>query len=471
MKYGFDAWLKGADGTSLPVYCEVQIPHVGGQKASVLITISSEYLTDTPPKNPCEVVGTFGEISISISGVHWRIFPLNMGHAHGQQTVELLDVERMTLTLPYRTTDRELRFHLGPVKFLKSQSGAILFDGKASYKELFRLNIPGLGVTKFIMEWVTTYHRDAEIPSATTVAGFSAIVEAPMSTVVDAHHLARRFRRSLDVLSILFRQAITLHGWTWTDQRTTSTWLRPLSPIQTPCAHDERGDHVVLPASFVQVADALLDAFDKADRKTQSLARHIAVALNPHRGAQAENRFLFLYSVLERAVKSIAKNNKIDRPSDGSTKTLVRLLEELRAEVIRADAEYAEVVANRIMGLADQVQRPSSKDEYDRFFQTYPSMRYYSSDLWPLQGQGKNRGLKELRNAMAHGSSSYVPADVTSVAQWHISVWLERFIFVLFEMDVPEGIQPNSYLLEVGGGGYYDHETWGPLQSKPDVEI
>lgn len=470
MKYGFDAWLKGADGNSLPVYCEVQIPHVGGQKASVLITISSEYLTDTPPKNPCEVVGTFGEISISMSGVHWRIFPLNMGHAHGQQTIELLNIERMTLSRPYRTADRELRLHLAPVEFLRRQSGTVLFNGGEGFKELFRLNLPGLGVTKFIMEWVTTYHRDAELPGASTVAGFSAIVDTPLGIPVDAHYLVKRFRRNLDILSVLFRQAITLHGWTWTDQLSASTWFLPLSPRRTPCAHDDRGDDVVLPTSFVQVADALLDAFDKADRKTQSLARHIAVALNPHQSAQAESRFLFIYSVLERAVKSTGKSNNIDNPADDSTNTLMRLLMELRADVIRANGEGADI-ANRILGLVDHVQRPNSKNEYDRFFQKYSSMSYYSSDLWPLKGQGKNRGLKELRNAMAHGRGSYVPADVTSVAQWHISILLERFIFVLLKMDVPEGIKPDSYLLESGGRGYYDKDFWAPLQSKPDIAI
>lgn len=61
---------------------------------------------------------------------------------------------------------------------------------------------------------------------------------------------------------------------------------------------------------------------------------------------------------------------------------------------------------------------------------------FYHADLWPILGSKKQRGLREIRNALAHGRGSFVSVDVIAVAEWHLAILLERLIFVLLGMTV-----------------------------------
>ena len=98
-------------------------------------------------------------------------------------------------------------------------------------------------------------------------------------------------------------------------------------------------------------------------------------------------------------------------------------------------------------------------------------MNQYCSDLWPILNTGKNRGLKNVRDAIAHGTSSFVSVDVVAVAEWHLAILLERVVFVLLDMEVPAGIEPHTFLLRNSSKGWYERDWWEPLQSKPDYPI
>ena len=98
-------------------------------------------------------------------------------------------------------------------------------------------------------------------------------------------------------------------------------------------------------------------------------------------------------------------------------------------------------------------------------------MKLCHADLWPILGSERQRGLRELRHALAHGRSSFVSLDVIAVAEWHLAILLERLIFVLLGLTVPEEISPGSFLLRTAGRGWYERDQWGLLQSKPDQAI
>ena len=70
MKFNFDAELRGADGIVLPVYCEVQPPHVGGQESLIHIAVPAWHITERPPGNPCVLLGKSGAFTISMQEVH-----------------------------------------------------------------------------------------------------------------------------------------------------------------------------------------------------------------------------------------------------------------------------------------------------------------------------------------------------------------------------------------------------------------
>lgn len=472
MKFDFDAEMRSADGAALPVYCEVQPPYVGGQKSLIRVAVPARHITETPLRNPCALSGKSGAFTINMQGIHWRRFPTSSQGTLGLEAIELLHIERLTILHPPMNARREIRFHLAPISYLRSESSGVHFGDRCHSEELFVLDLPDLGATSFVAEWATVYHRDAEIPGATVIAGFSAVAGLPPDAPLDADRMVAKFRSSLEVLSVLFRQAVSLHGWTYTDSKTVSTWVDPLEPNVTPSAREGRGEFVAKPQVFVECATSLAHAYGKADEETRSLVRHLSVAVNPHTNLRTNDRFLFMFSALERVIEFARKRDQTPRTPAVTDNEVTTLLERLKKTAVAEGGENASEISARLDGFIKTVKNGTSvRDKFKAFFRVYPTMTYYCADLWPIFGSDNERGLREIRHALAHGRSSFVSLDVAAVAEWHLAILLERVIFVLLDMTLPDGISPGSYLLRMGGRGWYERDWWGPLRSKPDQPI
>src|SRR5690606_24752283 len=139
-----------------------------------------------------------------------------------------------------------------------------------------------------------------------------------------------------------------------------------------------------------------------------------------------------------------------------TNKAVTKHLEQLQKTVVAEGGENASEISARLGGLISVVNRPSVRDKFGAFFRVYPAMTYCSADLWPILGSDRERGLRDIRNALAHGRGSFVSLDVVAVAEWHLAILLERVIFVLLNMTLPDGISPNSFLLRTGGKGWYE---------------
>lgn len=471
MKLDFDAQLTGSNGVTFPVHCEIRPPSVGGQKSMIRVEVPSQHIPAEAPENPCTVAGKCGVFDIKMEGVHWRRFPGNLNNTMALNAIELLHVERLVVKRPSRSDRREIRFHLAPISYLRSQSSFVCFSDSSNSKELFVLDLPGLGQTSFLVEWVTVYHRDAEIPGATVSAGFCAVANLPSDGSKDVDRIVSKFKSSLEVLSVLFRQATTLHGWSCSDGETISTWIAPLEPNMTFSAHEDRGDYVARPQVFIECAAILVKAYEEADKETRSLVRHLSVALNPHVHAKSADRFSFMFSALERVVESAWRKDRTPGEASDTTDELIEHLKRLQKSVAADGGEHALAISARIGGLVKVVSSPSIRDKFDAFFRLYPMMSIYSADLWPVLGTEKERGLREIRNALAHGRGSFVPVNVVAVAGWHLAILLERLVFVLLNIGIPEGIDLNSYLLRHGARGWYERDWWVPLRSSKDRPI
>lgn len=473
MKFSFDAELRGADGTVLPVYCEVQGPYVGGQKSVIRLAVPAGGVTKNPPGNPCALKGHSGDFTISMEGVYWRRFPAPSRGSLRLETIELFHIERLTVLYPSMNARKEIRFHLSPISYLRSESCGVHFGDRSYSEELFVLDLPDLGATNFVTEWVTEFHRDAELPGATVVAGFSAVVDLSQGThASDVNRLVEKFRSSLEILSVLFRQAISLHGWTYTDGVTVSSWIDPLEPNVTPSARESRGHFVAKPHGFVECATNLSHAYERADEETRSLVRNLLIAVNPHVNMRANDRFLFMFSALERVIEFARRGDQTPRSPAVTDNAVATLLEELKESVVLEGGESALDISARLEGFIRVVRNGTSvREKISAFFRVYPIMIDCCADLWPILGSDRMRGLREVRNSLAHGGSSLVPFDVVAVAEWHLAILLERAIFVLLEIALPEGICPRSNLLRRGGKGWYEREYWEVLRSKPDEPI
>ncbi len=350
MKFYFDAELRSADGAALPVYCEVQPPYVGGQRSQIRVAVPAQHITEDPPGNPCALSGKSGAFTIIMQGVHWRRFPTSSRGTLGLEAIELFHIERLTVQHPSMNVGREIRFHLAPISYLRSESSGVSFGEKSHSEGLFVLDLPNLGATRFVVEWVTIYHRDAEIPGATVIAGFSAVVGLPPDGPIDADRIVAKFRSSLEVLSVLFRQAVSLHGWTYSDDETASTWIEPLEANVTPSAREGRGDFVAHPQVFAECATNLAHAYEKAGKEIRSLIRHLSVALNPHTNSRSADRFLFMFSVLERVVEFAWKRDQTPQSPTVTTHAVIKHLEQLKEAVVAEDGENAPEISARLGG-------------------------------------------------------------------------------------------------------------------------
>lgn len=471
LKFEFDATLLGADGASFQVHCEVQEPLVGGQKAQIHIAVPAQHITENPPENPCSLSGGNGFVTINMEGVHWRRFPTSSSCSLGLETVELLHVDRLTVSRPVTNPKKEIRFHLANISYLRSRSNFVQFGNSENPRELFLLNLPPLGPTSFVVEWVTIYHRDAETLGASVHAGFSAVTALPTNGPVEIETLVANFKRCLDILAIPFRQAVSLLGWTYNDGQTISTWIAPLAPAVTPSAREDRGEHVAKPQLFVECAAALAGAYENADVQTRSLVRHLSLAVNPHSDLRYRDHFMFMFSGFERVIESAWKRDKTPNSPTVTTHAVIMHLEQLIETVVSEGGADALVVSQRLSGLIKVVKGASIQDKLKAFFRVYSAMNGFCLDLWPILGVGKERGLREIRHALAHGSGSLISPNVLAVANWHMAILLERMVFVLLEVPMPEGISPNSFLLRMGGKGWYEQDWWGPLRSQPDQLI
>lgn len=240
----------------------------------------------------------------------------------------------------------------------------------------------------------------------------------------------------------------------------------------TTSAHEERGDFVEKPQDFEQCVNGLIRAFADAEPKTKSLVRHLLLVLNPYVENRNYDHFLSMFNAFERVIEAAWKMNSTPSCSCISNNALVSRLQGL-IESVRADGgEDADVLIQRLSGFINTVESGVSwTNKLESFLRVYPTLARCSADLWPVKGTDKKRELKEIRNALAHGRGSFVSMDVIAVANWHLGILMERLIFVLLGVVVPEGIRPYSDLLRHGAGGWYEKDFWTPLQSKPDQRI
>lgn len=473
IKFNFDAELKGSNGKVLPVHCEVQPPCLGGQKAYIQIAVPGSAITKMPPSSPCSLDAKCGALVVIMQGVHWRDFPAGSNPKHSLESIEISHVEKLTIRRPSSDAHDEFQFHLGPVDYLRKESNHLPRRDGSARQDLFVLAHSEFGEIRFVVDWVTVYNRAPEVMGASVFGGFCAIVNLPESMPLDEAKIVEKFKSVLEVLSVLFRQAVKLHGWTFTHRnQTVTTWVEPMSPIVTTSAHEERGDFVEKPKDFVQCANGLIRAYLDAKPKTRSLLRHVLLALNPYSIRRSNDRFLGMFTALERVINAACEHDSRPSSPAASNDELVSRLEGLITSVKADGGACADDVTARLAGFIKTVQSGVSwADKFESFLHVYPAMSHYSSDLWPVQGTDKVRGLKEIRNVLSHGRSSFVSTDVITVANWHLGILMERLIFVLLGVGVPEGIRPNSYLLSRGSRGWYERDFWTPLQVKKDQPI
>jgi hypothetical protein len=145
---------------------------------------------------------------------------------------------------------------------------------------------------------------------------------------------------------------------------------------------------------------------------------------------------------------------------------LTRRLTALQVQLDQEKPNHHEILRNRIGGFITSIEsgRPSFAVRFEKFASKYPQLRIYMADLWPLVEKSMTPNLKQIRDSIAHGLQNKYHAQVLSVARWHLSILIERLVFVILELPVPKGINIKSRFLS--GEDWYNRSYWIQLQKK-----
>ena len=464
----FDAVITDKNGFSIEVDCRVTEPAASGMPAEISIEIPLSNEKREALKNPCSLYGSDGDLEIEIRELWYRSIPAGVTRRkHARGTFNINYAGQLWVRRAHWLSERGiLRFLLSPVRFLKEHGKAEMVDYSSTPNmtvELFKLQTADLGEIRFIKFW--SVHRvDTKGVAAEIRASFAAEVRYDGASPID--QLVNKMREVLTLLSILMRQAITLHGWIWEKSDGIQTmWFDPLDPNLAPDMAEQPVTDVCFPDEFEGHAQALVERFLQASPNIKEAVTLLSVALAPHVARSMPGNFSALFGAMEEVValeKLTQEERKKLRETD---KDLIAALLEKKSQIEETNNPNASAVAARLNGYAESVASsgPSFNVRFDKFKAAHPRLPAYMSDLWPLKGTNKLPGLKQIRDSLAHGLRHEYSYQAIAVAHWHFARLAERLAFLVLDADVPRGIHPNSFLLR--RTPWYERRKWQAVQS------
>lgn len=466
----FDAVITDKRGHTLEVDCRVTEPTASGLPASISIEIP---LSNQPPailENPCMLRGVDGSLEIEIKDLWYKSISAGMTRRkHARGTFDINHAGHLWVRRNQWKSERaRLCFLLSPVSFFKRHINAATVNYSATPNmtvELFKLQTLELGEIRFIKFW-SVHYIDRNGVAAEIRTNFAAEIIFDETTVPAVEQMLEKMKAVLIPLSILTRQAITLHGWIWEKRECIeSMWLAPLNPNLAPDMAEEPAEGVCHPNEFNSCAQALVDKFAGSSPEVQEAITLLSVALSPHVRRSTAGDFSALFGALEQvmALNKLTMEERAKlRESDDE---LIAQLLELKSRVEVTLSPYAASVAARIEGFTKAVDggAPSLRARFEKLRSAYPALDSYISDLWPLLGTDTQPGLKQIRDSLAHGLRQKYSMHMIAVAQWHFARLAERLAFIILDIDMPIGLRPGSFLLK--RDSWYERNHWEALRS------
>lgn len=467
-KMSFDAVITDKNGLTIEVDCRVTEPAASGLPAEISIEIPLSNEKRKVLENPCSLRGSDGGLEIEIKELWYHSIPDGITRRkHARGTFNINYAGQLWVRRTHWRSERGiLRFLLSPVRFLKEHSKAEMVNYSSTPNmtaELFKLQTGELGEIRFIKFW--SVHRvDTKGVAAEIRASFAAEIRYDEASSID--QLVSKMRDVLTPLSMLMRQAITLHGWIWEKGDGIQTmWFNPLDPNQAPDMAEQPVTDVCFPQEFGAHAQAVVEKFLQASPNTKEAITLLSVALAPHDKRSLAGNFSALFGALEEVVALEKLTREERRKLHETDAALIAALLEKKYQIEATEHPSASVVAARLEGYAKSVESsgPSFGVRFEKFKAAYPGLSVYMSDLWPLQGSNKLPGLKQIRDSLAHGLRHEYSNQAIAVAHWHFARLAERLAFLVLGADMPRGIHLNSTLL--GREPWYERAEWQAVQA------
>lgn len=467
----FDAVITDSLGKMLKAECKISEPLASGQPADISIQLHIKNKSDIELENPCSLHSKEENREIELKDVWYRSISTNTAsRTYPRAAFEIHHIGQLIIRFNgSRQKRKKVIFNLSPIRFFQENIRAEIVDYSNTPNmevELFKLNTIDLGDIRFIKYW-SIHHTNQKGIAAKIHASFAAEINWDESSSISALELSNKIKDVLIPLSVLTRQAITLHGWQWQEGDCIETiWITPLKPNLAPDMALEPIKDLCLTKEFQSHAQVLVEKFLASAANLKEAVTLLSVALAPHIEKSTSANFLALFSALEQVLALEKLSDEEKSRLKETDNALVSELLNLKSNIESKNEIHADIVAARIIGLIEIVKNssPSFKVKLDKFLNAYPSLNRYMSDLWPILGTRKKPGLKQIRDSLAHGLRQEYNTQAIAVAHWHFARLAERLIFILLDAEVPKGIElGSSYLtLEFWHGRIY----WQSIQTE-----
>lgn len=467
----FDAVITDIKGKKLEAECRVSEPLSSGLPADISIEIPLTDKEITGLENPCTLHSINSAYDIEIQDLWYRSMPAGRTRRrHARGTFGIQHAGQLSVRLNnFKSEKTLLRFNLSPIRFFQEhfEKKFVNYSNTPNMEiELFKLNTIELGEIRFIKYW-SIHHVGKKDITAEIYASFAAEINCEETTTTCIAELANKIRDVLTLLSILTRQAITLHGWEWRKSDSTeTTWIYPLDPNLAPDMALEPIQDLCLANEFQSHAQALVEKYLAASADLKEAVTLLSVALAPHIEKTTSSNFLALFSVLEQVISLEKLTTEEKKKLKETDDALISELLKLKLNIENENGIHADILAARIDGLISKAKNPSPSFmvRFKNFQNSYPGFNRYILDLWPVSGNEKKPGLKQIRDSLAHGLRQRHNTQAIAVAHWHFARLSERLVFILLDAEVPKGIEINSSSL--ARENWYSRMYWQSVQEK-----
>ena len=303
----FDAVITDSQGQTLAVDCRISEPAASGLPADIAIEIPLTDAKHAVLENPCTLRGIDDGCEIEIKDLWYRSMPAGVTHRkHARGNFVISHAGQLRIRLSHWKSEQTLlRFHLSPIRFFEKNNKATMVNYAATPSmtvELFKIKTAELGEIRFIKHW--SVHRVEKKGVAAEIRpSFAAEIDCDEATTLPVGHLVEKMKDVLIPLSILTRQAITLHGWQREKRNCfESAWFYPLQPNLAPDMAEEHIENLCFPNEFQAQAQSLVGGFLAASAELKQVVKLLSVALAPHVKQSTATNFSALFGALEQAI-------------------------------------------------------------------------------------------------------------------------------------------------------------------------
>lgn len=458
-----EAKLIDTSGMQIPVICRIERPPCSGMP--IFLELRSVLPLERRIESPCQIIGETGSLSLEIKNFYcskYRLTEPSRKYSFG--LIQGMHADHLKLKgITYSTPS--IKFNLSPSNFL-SRLGSFKSERYSStpgqVTKLFEIEISGIGKIQFRKEWSFIYKNDQHL-NAEIYDTYTALIELSAENPPAIDELIARFEDVLRMLSVMFRQAVSILGWEHSDGETsTHFWRNPLEPHLPPYLRQSFDPELASESEFITCAESLINSFMEKKGDIKKRLIEISISIAPHLDLPTDQRFVSLFSVFERTLDLTKRSRSEKIAAQSEKRRLVEILNNSLEALDVVGNEVDQAVKRRIEGIVKNIEHDglsfSAKLQIMR--EKIPNFRSAEIDLWPIEGKSNTNGLKNIRNNLAHSSPGKVPVHVLDVAEWHFHVLLERLVFVLTDTKIPEGIKINSVRLD---GEWYRRGHWEPL--------